>query len=102
MTAERDKSEIREELLKIIEEEGLIRKERLTPDATLESIGMASYDMVMILMGIEDRFGVYISVDSDLSEVTTLSGLLDVLADKIKNHDGQSAPAPEQPSAGAQ
>jgi acyl carrier protein len=89
-----DKALIREDLLALIAEEGLIHRERLTPDATLESLGMASYDMVMILMAIEERYGVYISVDTQLSEVKTLEQLLDLLTVRI---EAGPTPPPELP-----
>lgn len=89
-----DRAVIREELLALIAKEGLINRERLTPDATLESIGMASYDMVMILMAIEEKYGVYISVDTELSEITTLEQLLDLLTLRVQ---AGPTPPPELP-----
>lgn len=88
---------LREELVDIIAKEGLIHREKLTSEATLESIGMASYDMVMVLMAIEEKYGVYIVVDTELSEAKTLNELLAVLTRRIES--GESAPKPEAPAA---
>jgi acyl carrier protein len=88
-----DTEELREQLLDIIATEGMVDRAKLTPDATIETIGMASYDMVMILMAIEEKYGVYLSVDSELTDVKTLDQLLTILAERVKQ--GGNAPAPE-------
>jgi acyl carrier protein len=88
-----DKEDIREQLLDIISTEGMVDRAKLTPDATIESIGMASYDMVMILMAIEEKFGVYLSVESELTEVKTLDQLLETLTDRIQTQQAAAAPA---------
>lgn len=91
---------MREQLLEIIAKEGMIAREKLVPEATMESLGMASYDMVMVLMGIEDNFGVYITVDTDLSEVKTLEALLDHLAARIASGESDPKPDPNVPPSG--
>jgi acyl carrier protein len=88
-----DKEDMREQLLDIIATEGMVDRAKLTPDATIESIGMASYDMVMILMAIEEKFGVYLSVESELTEVKTLDQLLDALTDRIQTQQAAAAEA---------
>jgi acyl carrier protein len=93
-----DKEQIREQLLDIIATEGMVDRAKLTPDATIESIGMASYDMVMILMAIEEKFGVYLSVESELTEVKTLDQLLDGLADRIQTQQAAAAEAANAPA----
>jgi acyl carrier protein len=94
-----DIATIREELLEIIEKEGLIAREKLVPDATLESLNMASYDMVMVLMGIEEKYGIYLSVDTELAEIKTLAALLDFLAGRIAEGRSDPKPADEAPKA---
>lgn len=94
-TATNTDQTLREELLDIIEKEGLIRREKLTPDATLESIGVASYDMVMVLMAIEEKYGVYITVDTEFSEAATLGDLMNTLVERIQS--GVSDPRDETP-----
>jgi acyl carrier protein len=80
-----ENEDVRGQLLDIIAKEGMIDRDKLTPGATLETIGVASYDMVMILMAIEEKFGVYLSVDSDVTDVTTLDDLLNVLETRIEH-----------------
>ena len=74
---------LREEILDIIEKDGMIPRDKLTPDATMESLNLASYDLVMVLMGIEDKYGVYLTVDAGLTEARTLGELLDHMARRI-------------------
>lgn len=91
---------MREELLDIIAKEGMVDRARLTADATMESIGLASYDVVMVLMAIEEKFNVYLPVDAEISEVKTLDGLLTLLAERIQREQANPTPRPE--TAGAQ
>jgi acyl carrier protein len=86
---------MREELLEIIAKEGMISRDKLVPAATLETIGLASYDIVMILMAIEEKYGVYLSVDSELSEIKTLDELLNLLAMRIEQQKANPQPLPE-------
>ena len=94
-----DTAAMREELLDIISTEGLIDRAKLTPDATLETLNFASYDMVMILMAIEEKYSVYLPVDEGISDVKTLDELLTVLTTKII--DQQANPIPRPPDADA-
>jgi acyl carrier protein len=88
-------AEMREQLLEIIAKEGMIHREKLIPTATLETIGLASYDIVMILMAIEEKYGVYLSVDSELSDLKTLDELLNLLATRIEQQQSNPQPVPE-------
>lgn len=94
-----DFASIRERLLTIIEKEGMIAREKLLPEATMESLNMASYDMVMVLMGIEEEFGIYLSVDAELTEIETLNGLLDHLAARIAASQSDAKSAVDAPSS---
>jgi len=92
-------ADLREELLGVIAKEGLIDRAKLTPDATLESLNFASYDMVMILMAIEEKYNVYLPVDSDISEVKTLDELLTLLTARIEEQQKNPQPRPAEPGA---
>lgn len=97
-----DTENLREQLIDIIAKEGMIDRSKLTPGATIETIGMASYDMVMVLMALEEKFGVYLSVDQELTEVKTLDELLTVLERRIeeqKNAAPADSAAPSAPAA---
>lgn len=92
---------MREELLDIIAKEGVIDRAKLTPEATLETLNFASYDMVMILMAIEEKYKVYLPVDEDISNVKTLDELLTVLGTRIVEQQKSPASRPEE-SSGAE
>ena len=51
-TADRDG--LNREIIDMIVAEGMIERAQLTPDATLQSLGIASVDVVLILMAIEE------------------------------------------------
>ena len=66
-------------LLAIVAKEGLVEPARLLPDTTLDELGIASADVVVILMAIEEEFGAYIPVDGALSEAHTVGQFLAAL-----------------------
>lgn len=70
----------RERVIAVIVKEGMLDRDRLKPDATLSDLQIESIDVVQILMGLEDEFGVYIPVDGPLASVTRFGELVDVLA----------------------
>jgi acyl carrier protein len=69
-------SEFAERVLDIIAKEGMVDRSKLTPDATLEQLEVASIEVVMILNGLEEQFGIYIPVDQTISEVKTVRDLV--------------------------
>ena len=73
-----------EDVIKMIETEGLVDISKIKPDATIESVGMASVDVVMVLTAIEEKYDIYLSIDGELSECKTVKSLVDVLIAKIK------------------
>lgn len=64
--------EVEEKLLEIVSREGLIDRSKLSPEATLDSLGIASADVIVILMAVEEEFGAYIPVDGSLSDARTV------------------------------
>jgi hypothetical protein len=46
---------------------------------------------VMLLMGIEEKYGIYLPIDGELSGVGTLSELLDLLVARIKTAEPAAA-----------
>lgn len=71
--------EIEERLLAIVSREGLVDRSKLVPEATLDSLGIKSADVVVILMAIEEEFGAYIPVDGPLSDSQTVGEFLAAL-----------------------
>jgi acyl carrier protein len=84
-----DASGLRETLKQLISKEALVEQSKLVPEATLESLNIDSLDMSMLLMAIEEKFDIYLSVDSDLEQVVTFKDLVDLLQTKIQQ-GGQS------------
>lgn len=64
--------EVEEKLLEIVSREGLIDRSKLSQEATLDSLGIASADVIVILMAVEEEFGAYIPVDGSLSDARTV------------------------------
>ncbi len=69
-------SVLEEKIVSIIAREGAVERERVTPEATLESLGIKSMDIVMILVGIEEEFQLYIPADESLSHIRDVRGLV--------------------------
>jgi acyl carrier protein len=62
-----------ERIIDIIAEDGAIDRELITPEATLETLGLASMDVVMILMGAEEKLNIYLPMDNDLSSARNMA-----------------------------
>ena len=72
-----------EKIIDTIVTEGMIDRERVTPDATIESLDLKSIDIVMILTAIEDKFDVYIPMDGPFHDAKNVSQLIDAIASYI-------------------
>ena len=83
-------AELRTILGQLITKEALIDEEKLVPEATLKSLDVDSLDMSMMLMAIEEKFDIYLSMDSDLEQIETYNDLVEMLLTKIRQH--QDAP----------
>mgnify|MGYP001765236783 CR=1 FL=1 len=79
--------DLRRRLLAIVAEEGMVKDREIAEDQRLEDLGIASADFVMILMAIEEKFGVYVPVDSRLTEAETVGDLLDAVCHHIEEHE---------------
>jgi acyl carrier protein len=71
------------EIVDVIATEGMIPREKLADDATIESLGLKSIDIVMILTAIEEKFDVYIPMDGSFQEAKDLKGLVDAISAHI-------------------
>lgn len=81
---ETDKAKLVEDLIDVICKEGMVDREKATPDATIESLDLKSIDIVMILTAIEEKFDVYIPMDGSFQEAKTVQQLIDALAAYIE------------------
>jgi acyl carrier protein len=70
-----------EDVLTIISDEVPIDRARLDPAATLESLDIASLDMISVMFALEDKFGLVIEQD-DVKDAKTLQDFVDVVLAK--------------------
>ncbi len=75
-TAAGGAGDIESRIKDVIVREGMVDREALTPDATLDSLGVTSVDIVMILNGLEEEFGIYIPMDQTLQELKNVNDLV--------------------------
>ncbi|MEZ5880532.1 MAG: phosphopantetheine-binding protein [Nitratireductor sp.] len=74
---------IRETLRALIVKESFVDESKLVEDATLESLSIDSLDMSMIMMAIEEKFDIYLSVDTELDGIVTFGELVALLEKKV-------------------
>ncbi|MFY0662930.1 MAG: hypothetical protein JXR15_20755 [Shimia sp.] len=79
------------ELLELVAQEGMVEPSEITPQRKLEELDIQSADFVMILMAIEEKYGAYVSVDNELTDVVTVQDLLDLAISKIEAHQAAEA-----------
>ena len=79
-----DRAELSDEIIDVICKEGMIDRERVTPDATIESLDLKSIDIVMILTAIEEKFDVYIPMDGSFQEAKDVKSLIEALAAHVE------------------
>ncbi|WP_435229942.1 acyl carrier protein [Pseudopelagicola sp. nBUS_20] len=72
------------ELLTLVADEGMVEVSEIAPEKRLDELDIQSADFVMILMAIEEKYNVYISVDNELADVETVQDLIDLVVMKIK------------------
>jgi len=79
-----DKTKLYDEIIETIAKEGMVEREKITPEATIESLDLKSIDIVMILTAIEEKFDVYIPMDGSFQEAKTVQDLVDALSAHIQ------------------
>ncbi len=79
-----DNAKLMDEIIEVIASEGMIDRDKITPDATIESLDLKSVDIVMILTALEEKFNVYIPMDGPLQEAKDVKSLIEALADHIR------------------
>jgi acyl carrier protein len=86
-----DRGEIEAQITDVFVTEGMVERSAITPEATLESLGVQSVDVMMVLMSIEEKFGVYIPIDGKLTESKNLKEFINHLIDRIVDERKSSA-----------
>ena len=82
-TAVQDKGQLVEDIIEVIVKEGMVDRDKVQPDATIESLDLKSIDIVMILTAIEEKFDVYIPMDGSIAEAKDLKSFIDGVLQRI-------------------
>ncbi len=67
-----------EDILDIFAEETSVDRARLTPDATLKSLDIASLDIISVSFAIEDKFNLIIDADA-FAGCATLKDVIEMI-----------------------
>src|SRR5882757_5569845 len=78
-----DPQKVYDQVVDLIVTEGMVDREKVTPDATFESLGLKSIDIVMILTAVEEKFDVYIPMDGSIAEAKDLKSFIDGVLQRI-------------------
>ena len=70
-----------DDVLDLISREVPIDRAKLDPAATLESIDIASLDMISVMFALEDQYGIVIEQE-DLKDAKTLQNFVDIVLAK--------------------
>ena len=79
-TQVQDKAQFVDDIIEVIVKEGMVDRDKVRPDATIESLDLKSIDIVMILTAIEEKFDVYIPMDGSFQDARDVQGLIDAIA----------------------
>jgi acyl carrier protein len=72
-----------DDVLSIIADEVPIERSHLDPKATLDSLNIASLDMISVTFALEDRFGLVVE-QSDVKDAKTLQDFVDIVLSKAQ------------------
>jgi len=75
-----DQAELVNQVINVIVKEGMVNREKVTLDATIESLDLKSIDIVLILTALEEKFDVYIPMDDSFHEAKNVKDLIDAIA----------------------
>lgn len=77
-------------IIDVIAKEGAIDRAKVVPGATLETLGLASMDVVMILTGIEEELDTYIPMSIELSSASNLAEFVASVSRAMKKTSEQT------------
>jgi acyl carrier protein len=78
-----DPRRVYDQVVDLIVSEGMVERDKVTPDATFETLGLKSIDIVMILTAVEEKFEVYIPMDGSIAEARDLKSFIDGVIQRI-------------------
>ncbi|MEP2531216.1 phosphopantetheine-binding protein [Shimia sp.] len=82
-----DRETLTRDLMALVADEGMVEVSDIAPEKRLDELDIQSADFVMILMAIEEKYNVYISVDNELTDVETVDDLLNLVITKIEEEE---------------
>lgn len=71
-----------DELMDIIAKEALVERSKLTREATLDELGIASIDLISLIFELEERFGLTLE-DDELPTDSNLGGVIDYILARL-------------------
>ena len=80
-----------DDVLDLVAEEAPVDRATLDRDATLDSLGIASLDVISVLFALEDRFGVVVE-QTDVEGCKTLGQFVDAVLAKAAAAPADAAP----------
>ena len=83
-----------DEILDVFAEETNVDRALLTPEATLESLNIASIDIISVSFAIEDKFGVVLETD-DFAATQTLAQVVAMVISKSQASGKGAAASPD-------
>jgi acyl carrier protein len=78
-----DPGRVYQQVVDLIVSEGMVEREKVTPDATFDTLGLKSIDIVMVLTAVEEKFDVYIPMDGSIAEAKDLKSFIDGVIQRI-------------------
>jgi len=78
-----DPDRVYSQVVDLIVSEGMVDRDKVKPDATFETLGLKSIDIVMVLTAVEEKFDVYIPMDGSIAEAKDLKSFIDGVIQRI-------------------
>ena len=82
-----DPDRVYQQVIDLIVSEGMVEREKVTPEATFETLGLKSIDIVMVLTAVEEKFDVYIPMDGSIAEAKDLKTFIDGVIQRIASEE---------------
>ena len=73
-----------EQVMDIIAEEGVVARELVKPEATMDDLGVASLDIIMVLMKVEETFDIEIEPEEEAKGLSTVGDFIGLVEAKLR------------------
>ena len=88
MSIDAKESDISEQIREVIARESRIDIDKLKPEARLEDLEIESIDMVEILMGIEEKFDIYVPMNNQVMNNKCVDDVIREVMRLVKEKQG--------------